>query len=107
MSYIVSNAAKEALSALLADEKVARAVAFAEADQPRCLEEHIRLTEIEAPTYEESASILNTATDEGICSFDTARAYGESEAVLGRYFKENFKQAKTASAMIFQWLKRL
>ncbi|MBP3582507.1 MAG: aldo/keto reductase [Clostridia bacterium] len=41
------------------------------------------------PTYEESASILNTATDEGICSFDTARAYGESEAVLGRYFKEN------------------
>ena len=55
MSYIVSNVAKDALSTLLADEKVARAVAFAEADQPRCLEEHIRLTEIEAPTYHEQA----------------------------------------------------
>ncbi|MBQ4580926.1 MAG: M20/M25/M40 family metallo-hydrolase [Clostridia bacterium] len=55
MAYIVSNEAKAALEALLSNDKVARAVAFAEADQPRCLEEHIRLTEIEAPTYHEQA----------------------------------------------------
>ncbi len=41
------------------------------------------------PSYEESAAILDTARAEGICSFDTARGYGESEAVLGRYFKES------------------
>lgn len=55
MSYTVSNEAKAALQALLENPQVARAVEFAEADQPRCLEEHIRLTEIEAPTFEESA----------------------------------------------------
>ena len=41
------------------------------------------------PSYEESAKILNTALSLGVTSFDTARTYGESEAVLGRYFKEN------------------
>lgn len=55
MSYTVSNEVQAALNALLANEQVQQAIAFAEADQPRCLREHIALTEIEAPTYEESA----------------------------------------------------
>ena len=55
MAYEVSGEVRAALSALLDNPQVQRAVAFAEADQPRCLEEHIRLTEIEAPTYEEAA----------------------------------------------------
>ena len=38
------------------------------------------------PTEEESADILKTALSCGVISFDTARAYGESEAVLGRFF---------------------
>ena len=37
MSYIVSNAAKEALSALLADEKAARAVASQRKTSPGAL----------------------------------------------------------------------
>ena len=40
------------------------------------------------PTYEESKVILQTALDCGIYSFDTARAYGKSEEVLGRFFSE-------------------
>ncbi len=39
------------------------------------------------PSFEESSAILQTALDAGITSFDTAKAYGESEAVLGRFFK--------------------
>lgn len=39
------------------------------------------------PSFEESATILQTALDAGITSFDTAKGYGESEAVLGRFFK--------------------
>lgn len=38
------------------------------------------------PTYEQSAQILQTAVDGGIVSFDTAKGYGQSEAVLGRFF---------------------
>ena len=41
------------------------------------------------PTYEESAELIRTALGCGITSFDTARAYGESELVLGRFFGEN------------------
>ena len=55
MSYTVSNEVQAALDALLANEQVQQAIAFTEDDQPRCLREHIALTEIEAPTYEESA----------------------------------------------------
>ena len=55
MSYTVSSEVQQALNTLLDNAQVKQAVAFAEEDQPRCLEEHIRLTEIEAPTYEESA----------------------------------------------------
>ena len=41
------------------------------------------------PSYEQSAGILQTAIDGGIVSFDTAKGYGKSEAVLGRFFLEN------------------
>jgi len=46
------------------------------------------------PTFEESSTILNTALDLGINTFDTANNYGESESVLGRFFEEN-KSEKT------------
>ena len=46
------------------------------------------------PSFEESSEILNTAISSGITSFDTARAYGESELVLKRYF-ENKQCNKT------------
>ncbi len=55
MAYTPSENARDALKRLLADPRAARAVAFAEEDHPRCLEEHIRLTEIEAPTFHEEA----------------------------------------------------
>lgn len=41
------------------------------------------------PTYEESADILGTAVNLGVTAFDTARGYGKSEEVIGRYFTEN------------------
>ena len=41
------------------------------------------------PSYEQSASILQTAIDGGVVSFDTAKGYGKSEAVLGRFFSDN------------------
>ena len=47
------------------------------------------------PSFEESSAILNAALDSGIVSFDTARAYGESEKVLGRFFSENPDKKKT------------
>ena len=40
------------------------------------------------PDYELSKSILDTARSLGITSFDTAKGYGVSEQVLGRYFGE-------------------
>ncbi len=53
MSYTVGNEATALLDSLLARPKVQSALDYAKADQPRCLEQHIRLTEIEAPTYQE------------------------------------------------------
>lgn len=53
MDYTVSSEAKALLENLLARPEVRSALDYAEADQSRCLEEHIRLTEIEAPTYQE------------------------------------------------------
>ena len=47
------------------------------------------------PSFEESSAILSAALDAGIVSFDTARGYGESEAVLGRFFRENPERRKT------------
>lgn len=41
------------------------------------------------PNYEQSADILKTATDAGVISFDTAKGYGKSEAVIGKFFSEN------------------
>ena len=41
------------------------------------------------PSYEQSREILQTAIDGGIVSFDTAKGYGKSEAVLGRFFSES------------------
>ena len=41
------------------------------------------------PDYELSRSILDTARDLGITSFDTAKGYGVSESVLGRYFGDS------------------
>ena len=52
------------------------------------------------PTYEESANILGTALDLGIVSFDTAKGYGESESVLGRFFGQN-KHEKTIISKVF------
>ncbi|MBQ8320871.1 MAG: aldo/keto reductase [Clostridia bacterium] len=53
------------------------------------------------PTYEESSELLSTALDLGITSFDTARAYGESEAVLGRYFKAETREKTLITKVIF------
>ena len=41
------------------------------------------------PDFEQSSKILQTAVDSGIVSFDTAKGYGKSEEVLGRYFSKN------------------
>lgn len=40
------------------------------------------------PSYEKSRYIVATAYENGITSFDTAAAYGDSEKVLGRIFQE-------------------
>ena len=54
------------------------------------------------PTYEESKELLNTALDCGICSFDTARAYGISEEVLGRFFAETGREKTIITKCIFK-----
>jgi len=53
------------------------------------------------PTFEESSELLSTALDLGITSFDTARAYGESEAVLGRYFSKTNREKTLITKVIF------
>ena len=55
MSYTVGIEATALLESLMARPKVQSALDYARADQTRCLEQHIRLTEIEAPTYQEQA----------------------------------------------------
>ncbi len=40
------------------------------------------------PSYENSRDIVATAYENGITSFDTAAAYGDSEKILGQIFKE-------------------
>lgn len=40
------------------------------------------------PSYEKSRDIVVTAYENGITSFDTASAYGDSEKVLGQIFQE-------------------
>ena len=53
------------------------------------------------PSFEESARIIDTALNEGIVSFDTARGYGESESVLGRYFKTETREKTIITKVIF------
>lgn len=53
------------------------------------------------PTYEESAAILQEALDLGICAFDTARAYGKSEEVLGRFFTATPAEKTIITKVIF------
>jgi aryl-alcohol dehydrogenase-like predicted oxidoreductase len=40
------------------------------------------------PSREDSYKILQTAYEQGLRSFDTARAYGDSETVIGEWIKE-------------------
>jgi aryl-alcohol dehydrogenase-like predicted oxidoreductase len=40
------------------------------------------------PVYNTARSIVQEAWESGICEFDTAQAYGQSERVLGRVFKD-------------------
>ena len=54
------------------------------------------------PSYEESAKILNTALSLGITSFDTARTYGESETVLGKFFKEDNREKTIITKVSFE-----
>lgn len=40
------------------------------------------------PVFDEAFGIVNSAWNEGVRFFDTAKAYGDSESVLGRCFQE-------------------
>jgi len=40
------------------------------------------------PVYGAARSIVQEAWESGICEFDTAQAYGQSEKILGRVFKD-------------------
>lgn len=53
------------------------------------------------PTFEESSAILNTALSAGIVSFDTARGYGESENVLGRFFEGDPREKTLITKVLF------
>ena len=53
------------------------------------------------PTFEESSAILDTALSGGIFSFDTARAYGESENVLKRYFDGDSRERTIITKVLF------
>jgi len=53
------------------------------------------------PSFEEASLILDTALSEGIISFDTAKAYGESEAVLGRYFAKEGRERTIITKALF------
>ena len=46
------------------------------------------------PTWEESFEMLECALESGIDTIDTARAYGEAELILGKYFSENTDRLK-------------
>lgn len=41
------------------------------------------------PPEEQSFEMIKAALEGGVTSIDTARAYGDSEDIIGRYFKEN------------------
>lgn len=48
------------------------------------------------PTWEESFEMLDLAIENGIKVIDTARAYGEAELILGKYFKKKKSSHKIA-----------
>jgi len=54
------------------------------------------------PTYEESKDILQTALNCGVYSFYTARAYGKSEEVLGRFFSETDTEKTIITKVLFE-----
>ena len=54
------------------------------------------------PTFEEAGEILHTALSSGIASFDTARAYGESELVLKRYFEKDKCEKTLITKVLFR-----
>ena len=56
------------------------------------------------PSFEDSSDILKTALDLGVTSFDTARGYGESEAVLGKFFKNDTRKKTVISKVFFKEL---
>ena len=53
------------------------------------------------PTIEESFEMLDIAIDKGIKVIDTAKAYGEAESILGKYFsiKRNANKVKVISKL--------
>lgn len=53
------------------------------------------------PSYGEAENILRTALKYGICSFDTARAYGKSEDVLGKFFSGTDAQKTIITKVLF------
>lgn len=54
------------------------------------------------PSFEESSKIIDTALSAGIVSFDTARSYGESEKVLGRYFANESRERTIITKVLFE-----
>lgn len=46
------------------------------------------------PSWEDSFKMLDTAIEQGINVIDTARAYGEAEEILGKYFETQKNQDK-------------
>lgn len=53
------------------------------------------------PSFEESNAILDTALTLGITTFDTARAYGDSELVLKRYFDGDSRERTIITKALF------
>lgn len=52
------------------------------------------------PEEEQSHEMIRSALDLGITSIDTARAYGDSEDIIGRYFKNNPEPAPFISTKV-------
>jgi aryl-alcohol dehydrogenase-like predicted oxidoreductase len=59
------------------------------------------------PTETEAARLLNSALDRGVNFIDTARAYGESEAIIGRALNERRGEYVLASKVNNQGLEGL
>jgi aryl-alcohol dehydrogenase-like predicted oxidoreductase len=59
------------------------------------------------PTEAEATHLLNLALDRGVNFIDTARAYGESEEIIGRALKKRRREYALASKVNTQSLKEL